>query len=96
MSFRTFLLAAAIAATTAPAAAQTAYVSNERGNSVSVIDLASGKVLDTFAVGGRPRGILLSRDGKYLYICASLDNAVEVRDAKTGALVAVLPSGNDP
>ena len=89
--FHLFGLAAAMSA--APLLAQTAYVSNERSSTVSVIDVGSGKVVDTFDVGERPRGILLSRDGKYLYICASLDNAVEIRDRATGALVAAMPAG---
>jgi YVTN family beta-propeller protein len=71
MIFRRFSIVLCVAAATGlpvfPAAAQTAYISNERGNSVSVIDLASGAVTGTFDVGQRPRGILLSRDGKYLY-----------------------------
>jgi YVTN family beta-propeller protein len=43
--------------------AGTAYISNERGNTVSVIDLGSGKAVATWQVGARPRGIALSRDG---------------------------------
>src|SRR3546814_10798987 len=50
------MLAPAIAQA-ASAQAETLYVSNERGNSVSVIDAASAKVVATWAVGGRPRGI---------------------------------------
>ena len=81
-----------------PAAAQgeTLYVSNERGDSVSVVDTASGQVTATWAVGGRPRGITLSKDGRYLYLCASTDHAVQVIDRATGKLVAELPSGQDP
>ncbi|HBX56841.1 MAG TPA: hypothetical protein DEH10_15875, partial [Pseudomonas sp.] len=51
--------------------AATAYVSNEKDDSISVIDLATLEVTATLAVGMRPRGLLLSQDNKLLYICAS-------------------------
>jgi len=48
-----------------------AYVSNEDGQSVSVIDTAKGDVTDTVNVGKRPRGLKLSHDGKRLYVAVS-------------------------
>jgi YVTN family beta-propeller protein len=59
-----------------PAAAATTgsfqvYVSNERGNSVTVIDGTSFKALTTFPVGKRPRGIHASPDGKLVYVALS-------------------------
>ena len=51
-------LGLATVAFAAPLAAQTAYVSNERSSTVSVIDVGSGTVIDTFEVGQRPRGSL--------------------------------------
>ncbi|SUD60511.1 PedA protein [Ectopseudomonas oleovorans] len=42
--------------------AATAYVSNEKDDSISVIDLDSLEVTATLAVGMRPRGLLLSSD----------------------------------
>ena len=49
-----------------PALADTVYVSNEKDNTLSVIDSASMKVLKTVPVGKRPRGITLSKDGTQL------------------------------
>ena len=43
-----------------------------------------------------PRGITLSPDGKYLYVCASDDDAVKVFDANTYESLWTLPSGPDP
>jgi YVTN family beta-propeller protein len=40
---------------TVEAVAYTAYVSNEKGNTISVIDTAARKVIDTIKVGQRPR-----------------------------------------
>ncbi len=47
------------------------YVSNERSGDVSIIDSESRGVIDTIAVGKRPRGIHLCRDGRTLYVAVS-------------------------
>jgi len=48
-----------------------AYVSNEDGHSVSVLDTESGKLIATLPVGKRPRGLKLSPDGSRLYVAVS-------------------------
>lgn len=48
-----------------------AYVSNEDGHTVSVIDIDAARVVATIAVGTRPRGLELSRDGSRLYVAVS-------------------------
>lgn len=52
-------------------AADRAYVSNEDGESVTVLDARDGSVLATVQVGKRPRGLKLSRDGSVLYVAVS-------------------------
>lgn len=47
------------------------YVSNEDGHSVTVIDTQSAAVVDTIAVGKRPRGLKLSHDGSQLFVAVS-------------------------
>ena len=79
-----------------PLHAYTVYISNEKDNSVTVIDSKTFKVIDTIKVGQRPRGIILSKDEKYILICASDDDTVEVIDRKTKKIVKTLPSGPDP
>jgi len=54
------------------------YISNEKDNTISVIDTESDEVIKTIEVGERPRGVTLSKDFKYLYICAS-DSARTIR-----------------
>ena len=76
--------------------ANLAYITNEKDNTVSVIDIDKKKVVKTVKVGQRPRGIIMSKDGKLVLICASDDDRVEVRDAKTLKLKYHLPSGPDP
>jgi len=49
------------------------------------------ELIDELAVGERPRGIVLSPDGKFLYICASEDDTVEMfLDKSQPARVAAL------
>lgn len=72
------------------------YVSNEKDNSVSVIDTNTQKVVQTIAVGQRPRGITFSKDFKHLYICASDDDTIQVLDIATNKVLHNLPSGEDP
>ena len=55
-----------------------------------MIDAASMSVTATWPVGVRPRGITLSKDGKYIYVCASGDHSVQVIDRATGKIVAEL------
>ena len=101
MSRLTFLAAAALAngvlLAAAPAAsAYTIYVTNEKDNSISVIDGTSLEVTKTIKVGQRPRGVVLSKDGKWIIVCTSDDNIVQVYDTKTFEFVKSLPSGPDP
>ena len=101
MSFTRTLSLAALAGFALTAAASSAnaylvYVTNEKDNSVTVIDSEKQEVIKTFKVGQRPRGIIMSKDGKWLIICTSDDNIIQVYDAKTFEFVKSLPSGPDP
>jgi YVTN family beta-propeller protein len=48
-----------------------AYVSNEDGNSVSVIDTRTAQVVATIDVGKRPRGMKIDRNGARLFVAVS-------------------------
>ena len=47
--------------------ADTIFVSNEKDNTISVIDSNTDKVIKTYEVGQRPRGITLTNDSSILY-----------------------------
>src|SRR6478752_8562521 len=79
-----------------PASAYIAYVSNEKSNTVSVIDTASWTVTKTIKVGQRPRGIEFTRDGKFVLVAVGDDDTIQVIDAATQQVVDSLPSGPDP
>jgi YVTN family beta-propeller protein len=89
MRFSRILIATALSlASSLPVvAAPIAYASNEGSGTVSMIDTATDKVTATFSVGGKPRGIALSPDGKRLYLSDQTANAVLTVDAATGAVL---------
>jgi len=92
-----FTLVLGLSVALAPQAyAITVYVSNEKDNTISVIDGDTHKVIATVPVGQRPRGIILSHDKSELYICASDSEHIEVLDLKTLKVTKTLPSGPDP
>ncbi len=61
-------IAIALSLAAGSAAAATAYVSNEKDDSISVINLDTMETVETLEVGMRPRGLTLSHDNKLLYI----------------------------
>ena len=78
-------------ATAAPASAFIAYVSNEKGNTVSVIDTNNWTVTKTIKVGQRPRGIEFTRDGKFVFVAVGDDDSIQVIDVANQ--VGVEPEG---
>ena len=83
-------------ATAAPASAFIAYVSNEKSNTVTVIDTNSWTVTKTIKVGQRPRGIEFTRDGKFVFVAVGDDDSIQVIDVAKQEVVDTLPSGPDP
>lgn len=81
----------------APAAwADTVFVSNEKSNTVSVVDGGKMQVLATIKVGRRPRGITFNPDMTKIFVCVGDDNRIDVIDVATQKVVDRLPSGPDP
>src|SRR5258707_5682773 len=85
-----------ISASADSAFAYLAYVSNEKGNSVSVIDTDKMEMIATIKTGQRPRGIEVSRDGKSVFVAVGDDDLIQVIDTKSQSVVGDLPSGPDP
>src|ERR1700761_4665585 len=79
-----------------PAFAFLAYVSNEKGNSISVIDTEKMETVATIKTGQRPRGIEVTRDGKFVFVALGDDDTIQVFDTKTHNDAGSLPSGPDP
>lgn len=64
-------LGIATAVLAGPADAARLYVSNEDGESVTVLDTATNAVIATLAIGKRPRGLKLTADGSRLFVAVS-------------------------
>ena len=77
-------------------AAEFAYVTNEKDDNISVIDLEQQKVIKEIPVGQRPRGIIFNHDQSLAYICASDSDRIQILDLNTEEIVGELPSGEDP
>ncbi len=73
------------------------YVANGRGGTVSVVDTAARRVVDTItAVGARPWGLALSRDGRTLYTANGSSNDVSVIDVAARTVTRRIPTCRGP
>jgi YVTN family beta-propeller protein len=97
MPFQVKSLALAfVLASAGPALAYDAFVTNEKGNSVSVIDTDSLTVKKTIPVSQRPRGIVASPDKSKIYVALGDTDTIAVIDPHTYAVVEEFPAGRDP
>ncbi|MBT7950952.1 MAG: PQQ-dependent catabolism-associated beta-propeller protein [Gammaproteobacteria bacterium] len=72
------------------------FVTNERSNSVSVINGDSLEVEASIDIGERPRGIGLSPDRSELYVAVSEENLIAVVDPASLKILRRFKSGSDP
>jgi YVTN family beta-propeller protein len=72
------------------------YVANRLAGSISVIDLSTRKVSDTWHVGGSPDMLQLSPDGTQLWYADRYNASVSVVDTRSGRLLHRIPVGYFP
>ncbi len=72
------------------------FITNERSDSVSVINGSTLEVEATIEIGERPRGIGLSPDGAELYIAVSEENKIKVVDPVSLKIIREFEAGSDP
>jgi len=72
------------------------FVVCAHGDSVVVVDTASGRVLDEIIVGSRPHDAALSPDGNSLYVTNRMSFDVSVIDVATGTVVRRIPVNSEP
>ena len=89
----TFLAGLGLAA---QAADPKAYVGNFKDNTVSVIDTGKGVVAATIAVAAGPHGMVLSPDGRMLYVSGDGSSQVSVVDTASDSVVKALEVGKAP
>ena len=83
-AFTVLLLAAALALPAMPAFAVSIFISNERDNTVTVVDGDTLEIVKTIEVGQRPRGITIAPDHKEVYVCLG-DNRRRHRHGHAGS-----------
>ena len=67
------------------------FVANKAGTTVSVIDTATNKVVDTIEGIEVPEAARFSPDGKYVYVSQSAENFLNVVERATGNIVKRIP-----
>jgi YVTN family beta-propeller protein len=80
----------------ADAEGRRAYVSNSADDTLSVIDLQTGKVIATASTGDYPHGLRMSPDGRSIYVANVQDGTVSVIDAASLSEVARIKVGSAP
>jgi uncharacterized repeat protein (TIGR03803 family)/YVTN family beta-propeller protein len=73
-----------------------AYVANLNSNTVSIISVPTGQVVNTIPVGPGPYGVAISPDGTQVYVSNNLGNDVAVIDTASSTVVATIPLQSAP
>jgi YVTN family beta-propeller protein len=72
------------------------YVPNSIGNSITVIDPTTLKVITTYPVGVEPQHVTPSRDMRWLYVDQGNTGNLTVIDPRTGTVARIIPNVTDP
>ena len=80
MKYLSFIVLALFSLHGYAAATGRIFVTNEKGNTITVIDSKTNKVENTIDIGKRPRGIGLSPDAGELYVAVSDEDVIKVVD----------------
>lgn len=75
---------------------RTLFVASEDTGRAVFIDVASGHVRSTAAVGGEPEGIAVRPDGRVVYVTSESDSSIAVLDARSARVLAHVPVGERP
>src|SRR5665647_2003655 len=78
------------------ATTNTVYVTNSGGDSVSVINGATGVVTDTITVGAGPFGVAVGATTNTIYVTNQFGNSVSVINGATGLVTSTITVGRNP
>lgn len=76
--------------------AESLYVANRLGGTISVVDFETDEVTDTWEVGGTPDMIQLNPEGTEMWYADRFEDTVSVVSTETGELIARIPVGSIP
>ena len=88
--------AALLAFATPSFAASMIFVSNEKDNTITVLNAETLEMVKTIKVARRPRGIVVSPDGKEVFVAAGDGDIMDVIDTSKLEVTRQLESGPDP
>ena len=74
-----------------PEVRRRAFISNSDGDSVSIVDRETYQLVKTLPVGDYPHHMIISLDGKYLYVGNTHSDTTSVLDIATETIVKTLP-----
>ena len=75
-------------------ATQTAYVTS--GNSVSIVDIATGSITGTIPVGNAPEGIEIDSSTRKAFVANSADDTISVIDTGSRTVTGTIKVGSKP
>ena len=91
---------ATLAAQATPTAAQTAgpkaYIGLFKDNAVAVLDTNTNQVIKTIPVPTGPHGLVITPDGRWVYISSDGDSKVSIIDTSTDTIVNSIEVGKTP
>ena len=83
----------------APAEAATKsllYVANSQGDDITIIDLATQKIVKTMKVGPIVHGVCAQADGRRAFATIESEHSLKVIDTKTNTVTDTIPLGGQP
>ena len=72
------------------------YVANSQGDDITVIDLATQKIVTTFKVGPIVHGVCAQADGRRAFATIESEHALKVIDTKTNTVTDTIALGGQP
>ena len=72
------------------------YVANSQGDDITIIDLATQKVIKTLKVGPLVHGVCAQADGRRAFVTIESENSLKVIDTGTNTVTDTIPLGGRP
>jgi YVTN family beta-propeller protein len=72
------------------------FIANEDTGKASVLEIASGKTIAEFEVGGEPEGVTTSTDGRFVYVTSEEENTISVIETATNKMISQFAVGARP
>lgn len=94
--FAVALLLAASCAMAEAASRSILYVANSQGDDITVIDLATQKVLTTIKVGPIVHGVCAQGDGRKAFATIESEHSLKVIDTRTNTVIDTIALGGQP